>query len=395
MAALRAVILLPTQDLARQVFQVFEALIQGAGLDLALSQSERTSAQHQLVSAGSAVDIVVATPGRLVASMKRDGGKDGQYSLNQLRWLVIDDADRLLQQSFQDWVPTVMGALPKLPAMECATTGARKRPPGLSACNWAVLRDPGRHSVQAIADGGSGLRKLVLSATLTQNPAKLFALQLNHPLSLHATEDTAARYVLPARLTEQAMVIPTHLKPLAVVQILHDFAQMQHQQDEDGTMVGGSKMMPPATVIFASTVEATHRLFRLLQLFGPFTVAEYSSKLSSARRAEILSQLANGHVHVVVCSDVMTRGIDVAAIRLVINYDNPSHVKTYIHRVGRTARAGKGGTAVTLLRREDGAYQQQTDNCVIGFGCFRVADALPVVTLIEPVQFHYVHPTFI
>ena len=92
-------------------------------------------------------------------------------------------------------------------------------------------------------------------------------------------------------------------------------------------------------------------LKRLLHI--PAAVAEYSSKLPSTRRAEILAQLASGAVHVVVCSDVMTRGIDVAAVRLVINYDTPSHAKTYVHRVGRTARAGKGGTAVTLLRRED------------------------------------------
>ena len=109
----------------------------------------------------------------------------------------------------------------------------------------------------------------------------------------------------------------------------------------------------PPTVVFASTVEATHRLYRLLQLFGPFSTAEYSSRLPSTRRRQILEELQNGKVQVVVCSDVMTRGIDVSAVRLVINYDTPSHIKTYIHRVGRTARANKTGLAITLLRRED------------------------------------------
>lgn len=206
---LRAVILLPTQDLALQVFHVFQALIEGAGLDLTLAGVAGKDGMGARTSEGLTVDLIVATPGRLVNYMK----KSDSFSLQSLRWLVIDDADRLLQQSYQDWVSEVMIALPcRVPA-----SASRRCPATLSSCNWAVMRDPNIFDVKA-AENGYGPRKLVLSATLTQNPAKLFALQLNQPLSLHAAEDSAARYVLPRKLTEQAMIVPTHLKPLAVIQ---------------------------------------------------------------------------------------------------------------------------------------------------------------------------------
>jgi ATP-dependent RNA helicase DDX51/DBP6 len=366
---LRAVILLPTRDLALQVLHIFETLIDGAGLQLSaiglMGKVGLKQEQKMIAKSKPQPDIVVATPGRLVTHLTQTP----DFNLAALQWLVIDDADRLLQQSYQDWVSEVMNSIEQSAAL--AREDRQTMPQGLSLCNWVVLSDPALLDAQVSARV-TGVRKLVLSATLTQvcphvefathsirvditvhcvsnsilcvyaqNPAKLFSLQLNRPLSLHASEDRVGRFVLPSKLLEEAMVIPDGLKPLAVVQLLTSAARQDEKQN-----------FPP-TIVFASTVDATHRLFRLLQLFGKFRVAEYSSRLPSGRRKEILHELQNQQLDVVVCSDVMTRGIDVAAVRLVINYDAPSHVKTYVHRVGRTARAGKSGRAVTLLRRED------------------------------------------
>lgn len=77
---------------------------------------------------------------------------------------------------------------------------------------------------------------------------------------------------------------------------------------------------------------------------------EYSSRLSASQRAANLRAFSAGQAQVLVCSDAMTRGMDVPEVANVINYDAPVYVKTYVHRAGRTARAGRNGQVVTLLR---------------------------------------------
>lgn len=106
--------------------------------------------------------------------------------------------------------------------------------------------------------------------------------------------------------------------------------------------------------MFTSSLDATHRLTRLLQLYyahSPVVVAEYSSQLPQRRRSQLLSGMRSGAITVLVCSDAMARGMDIANVDCVVNYDVPAYVKTYIHRVGRTARAGKPGTCVTLVKK--------------------------------------------
>ncbi len=145
------------------------------------------------------------------------------------------------------------------------------------------------------------------------------------------------------------------------------------------------------TIVFTASVEATHRLFLLLRCFyndKAHVVAEYSSKGSetvrrlvrksssmcyvcfvsnkrqplSARNHSLkcgllgrkaLEEFRRGTVHVMVASDALTRGMDVEGIANVVNYDVPVYVKTYVHRVGRTARAGQAGRAFTLMVRKE------------------------------------------
>jgi ATP-dependent RNA helicase DDX51/DBP6 len=145
------------------------------------------------------------------------------------------------------------------------------------------------------------------------------------------------------------------------------------------------------TIVFTASVEATHRLFLLLRCFyndEAHVVAEYSSKGSetvrrlvrksssmcyicfvsnkhqplSARNHSLkcgllgrkaLEEFRRGTVHVMVASDALTRGMDVEGIANVVNYDVPVYVKTYVHRVGRTARAGQAGRAFTLMVRKE------------------------------------------
>ena len=103
-------------------------------------------------------------------------------------------------------------------------------------------------------------------------------------------------------------------------------------------------------LVFTHSNDTVHRLALVLAQLG-HKVGELHSQVAGSRR-KVLAALARGATQVLVCSDVVARGIDLEDLDAVISYDVPAYVKTYIHRVGRTARAGKAGTAVTLCEEK-------------------------------------------
>jgi len=156
---------------------------------------------------------------------------------------------------------------------------------------------------------------------------------------------------MPAALSEYTVECTAEQKPLVLLALLLDHLQSNH-----GTDVSTERKI---VAVFTSSIDSTHRLVRLLQLlwsaagFGdPSSVAEFSSSLNQSQRTKLIKQCtdANGNVSVVVCSDGMSRGMDIASVSAVINYDVPSFAKTYVHRCGRTARAEKKGMAISVLK---------------------------------------------
>ena len=122
-------------------------------------------------------------------------------------------------------------------------------------------------------------------------------------------------------------------KPLALCALLHKLGRVP-------------------VIIFTSSVDATHRLYLFLNSMDrlPSSPVEYSSFASQARRTDALQAFKCGFNLLLVASDAATRGLDVDHVSAVISYDTPTHLKTYVHRVGRTARGGRRGSAYTLCR---------------------------------------------
>jgi ATP-dependent RNA helicase DDX51/DBP6 len=106
------------------------------------------------------------------------------------------------------------------------------------------------------------------------------------------------------------------------------------------------------TLCFVKTKESAQRLNMLLELNG-IKSCEYSSTLHAARRKRVQNKFEENKLDVLVCSDVMARGMDLKNVDYVVLYDAPNHLSSYIHRVGRTARAGRSGTAITLLEQKE------------------------------------------
>ena len=202
------------------------------------------------------------------------------------------------------------------------------------------------------------LRKLLFSATLTKDPQKLSSLGLVNPKHYDAhhlkggSKSGTQRYSMPPGLAEFTVECTAEQKPLVLVALLLE--QLQLSDDKTGIVV-----------VFTSSLDSTHRLVRLLQLMwlsagiGEQTaICEFSSALNQKQRSALMQRCnsTEGGISVVVCSDSMSRGMDIAAVRAVINYDLPSFAKTYVHRCGRTARAGREGTAISVLKGGQVSY---------------------------------------
>ncbi|XP_045152671.1 ATP-dependent RNA helicase DDX51 [Echinops telfairi] len=328
----RALVVLPTKELAQQVSRVFNIYTDATPLRVALvtGQKPLVREQESLVQRTaegfrSLADIVVATPGRLVDHIDQTPG----FSLQQLRFLVVDEADRMVDSQHQAWLARVTAAVFRREGPSDPWALFQRVPPkAVTAASTWVPQLP--------------LQKLLFSATLTQNPEKLQQLALHQP-QLFSTglecrgpagsdEGTGGKYTFPEGLEHHYVPCRLRAKPLAVLHLVR--------------ARGLSRVL-----CFTNSREHSHRLFLLVQAFGGVSVAEFSSRHGPGQRKKILKQFEQGKVQLLVSTDATARGIDVQGVELVINYDAPQYARTYVHRVGRTARAGRAGQAFTLLLR--------------------------------------------
>jgi ATP-dependent RNA helicase DDX51/DBP6 len=311
------------------------------------------------------VDVLICTPGRLVEHIRKTKG----FTLDYMRWLIVDEADKLLGQSFQQWLDVVM------PALNHEEVGAR----------------------HFVGSNKSGVRKVVLSATMTRDVSLLNELKLSKPKLIvldsgTADEQAAERpkageHTLPESLAEAAIRIrDSDLKPLYLLELLNSkhFRSSKAQPTEPGdsseselSLAGSSDSeasvasrpssaadvdgLPtlPSALIFTGTNESALRLSRLLAILSPSlkrTIGTLTSATRTSERRKTLQAFAAGKLRLLVASDLVARGMDLPELDHVINYDVPASVSSYVHRVGRTARAGKSGHAWTLLENKQAAW---------------------------------------
>lgn len=369
---LRAIIVVPTRDLAIQVSKVFEGLTEDLGITVGvISGASSISAESSMLAK---TEILIATPGRLVDHMENNDG----LSVRAVRYLVIDESDRLLQESYQNWIESV---LPVLGNRQGFSSGFHQSdsepgagyPTGMPTTGILAMAIHPKVSALSFTRSSEAseenVHKILVSATQTKNPKRLVRLGLRRPTffePLAGSRDTGSRsdsgYSVPSTLTESGWVVPDiNDKPTALMKILGWMKPGELKYEQRKTKK--SLSMGGVQLIFTKSVEAAHRLCRLLQLavyrLGVSgDVLEMSGELSPKRREEVLriirtsattKESISDRFLIVVCSDVLARGMDMINVDSVINYDVPIHIRTYLHRAGRTARAGRTGKVVTLL----------------------------------------------
>ncbi|GAA5905491.1 hypothetical protein JCM6882_004767 [Rhodosporidiobolus microsporus] len=403
---LRALVLLPTRDLVGQVRETFEAFGKGTGLKIGVATGQHSFAHEQTVLVGppsslpsdlkgghSQVDILIATPGRLMDHLKSTPG----FSLQHLRFLVVDEADRLLTQSFHEWLPTVLAALKPSSSLPSSSgrEGEKENVPVSATAAASTNLEQDRLKLAdpmaplwwdaSEAEGGVGrvgaegeersfgsCQKLLFSATLSRDPAKIDALHLHRPIYIsvedalqpHAEDDafvssTTApgadvdvdaekRFTFPAELSEHMIVSPAAYKPLYLLHLLHHPDAAQRIE---------------AALCFTKSVEAATRLAKLVELVEAergevegekkVVVRAFSSELAPGERKRVLKEFKEGKITMLIASDLISRGIDLPSVSHVVSYDIPSDMRKYVHRVGRTARAGKKGDAWSLVEEQE------------------------------------------
>ncbi|MBV8165758.1 MAG: DEAD/DEAH box helicase, partial [Alphaproteobacteria bacterium] len=277
----RSLILEPTRELATQVAENFDKYGKNNKLTKALLIGGVSYVdQEKLLDRG--VDVLIATPGRLLDHFER-----GRILLNDVKILVIDEADRMLDMGFIPDVERIVGLLPQ--ARQTLFFSATM-PPEIRRLADAFLRDP-----------------LEISVAPPASPA-----------------ETVAQALLPVDDAEKREAL----------------RQLIRQEDVKNA------------IIFCNRKKDVGILYKSLQKHG-FNCAALHGDLAQSIRTETLERFKRGEISLLIASDVAARGLDIIDLSHVFNFDVPFHAEDYVHRIGRTGRAGKTGHAFTISSPAD------------------------------------------
>ena len=227
-------------------------------------------------------DVVIATPGRLLAHMQM-----GYVDLSRVSFFVLDEADRMLDMGFYDDIMQVAKQLPET----CQTLMfSATMPPKIQKLARTILHDPAEIKL-AVSKPGENIDQSAAVCYETSKPAVL-----RHLLATYHSR---------------------------------------------------------RVIVFAASKLKVKDLTRAFAREKKYNVAEIHSDLEQQRREEVLRDFRSGRVDILIATDIVARGIDIDDISMVVNYDVPREAEDYVHRIGRTARAGADGKAVTLVGDKD------------------------------------------
>ncbi|CAI6239478.1 unnamed protein product [Periconia digitata] len=318
----RAIVLSPSRELALQTLKVVKELGRGTDLRTVLVVGG-DSLDEQFNSMTSNPDIIIATPGRFL-HLKVEMDLD----LSSVRYIVFDEADRLFEMGFAAQLAEILHALPtsRQTLLFSATL-----PKTLVEFARAGLQDP-------------RLIRLDDSKVSPDLESAFFMLK-------SAERDAALLYLL-----EKVIKIPTG-KTEAAKNAEEAAATGNHKKRKRAPEGSKPNELPTAnsTIVFAATKHRVEYLSTLLKTAGYSVSYVYGNLDQTARKAQVLD-FRQGLSNILVVTDVAARGLDLPYLANVINYDFPSQPKIFVHRVGRTARAGRKGWSYSLIRESDAPY---------------------------------------
>ncbi|KAI7887328.1 DEAD-domain-containing protein [Lichtheimia hyalospora FSU 10163] len=283
--ATRVLILCPTRELAAQVHSVATKLASYTDISFCLCVGG-LNLRRQEAELKTKPDVVVATPGRLIDHVRNSAG----FALDTCEILVMDEADRMLEDGFADELNEIVKSCPK------------------------------------------SRQTMLFSATMTDNVDQLIRMSLNHPVRLFVDRSNQA-----------------------ATRLIQEFVRIRAHKEADRSAVLVSlcrRTFKNKVIIFFRSKVAAHQMKILFGLLG-LRAAELHGNLTQEQRLEALELFRDHKVDYLLATDLAARGLDIKGIEVVINYNMPNQFAQYLHRVGRTARAGRNGRSVTLVGEAD------------------------------------------
>ncbi|KAI1071291.1 hypothetical protein LB507_009500 [Fusarium sp. FIESC RH6] len=307
----KAVVVSPTRELA---MQTYEQMASVAALNklkcVCLYGGASKDDQRNLLNRGA--DIIVATPGRL-----KDFMSDGTVDLSHSAFVVLDEADRMLDKGFEEDIKMILGACPP----------REQRQTLMFTATWP-------QSVQSLA------------STFMISPVKITIGSGGKETAGGAVELQAN-----ARISQTVEVLEPRGKEFRLLEILK-----QHQQ---------GKQKNDRILVFCLYKKEATRVENFLSRKG-IRVGGIHGDLRQEQRTKSLEAFKSGHTPVLVATDVAARGLDIPEVKLVINVTFPLTIEDYVHRIGRTGRAGKTGQAITFFTVEDKSHSGSLVNILRG-----------------------------
>jgi ATP-dependent RNA helicase DDX47/RRP3 len=221
------------------------------------------------------------------------------FHLRQLKYLVMDEADRMLSMDFEKEINQILEVIP---------------------------------------DSEKGRRTMLFSATMTSKVEKLQRASLVNPVKV----EVSTKFQTPKKLLQSYLFIPAKYKDCYLTYLINEHAGQ-------------------SILVFGSTCNNVQRLALMLRNLG-FPAICLHGQMSQPKRLGALTKFKAGGRDILICTDVASRGLDIPSVDVVINFDLPGHGKDYIHRVGRTARAGKSGKAMALVTQYDVEVYQRLEH---------------------------------
>ena len=285
----RALVLVPTRELAVQVQQSFVKYAKGTDIRVGIAYGG-VSIDAQVAVFNAGIDVLIATPGRLLDHLRQ-----GALGLKQLSVLVFDEADRMLDMGFMDEIQAVLKQVP------------------------------------------SDRQTLLFSATLDAAIFSLSKTLLRDPKLI----EVAKRNTTAAEIEQVVYAVDADRKPELVSHLVR--SKNWHQ-----------------VLIFSRTKQGVDKLVQQLNKADIITQA-FHGDLSQGAREKVLQEFKQGKIQVLVATDVAARGLDIVELKYVINFELPFIAEDYIHRIGRTGRAGSAGLAITLFSQEDALLLEEVE----------------------------------
>ncbi|XP_038131236.1 probable ATP-dependent RNA helicase DDX31 [Cyprinodon tularosa] len=333
-----AVIIVPTRELALQTFQTFQKLLKPFTWVVpgVLMGGEKRKAEKARIRKG--INILVSTPGRLVDHLRHTLS----MAFSAVRWLVLDEADRILDLGFEKDLTVILNSLNSSgPARQNVLLSATLTP-GVTRLADVCLKDPISVSVSGPA-----------SSDLTAEPA---------------VAGQSESFAVPEALQQFVVVVPSKVRLVCLAAFILDKCKFSPQ----------NKVM-----VFVSSCEVVHFLHLLLSsaLARHLANQELSflrlhGNMKQEERSEVFQKFCASSSGVLLCTDVAARGLDLPEVTWIVQYTPPSSAAEYVHRVGRTARIGGGGSGLLFLTPAETAFITDLANHDISVSEMKLQDVL-------------------